>query len=115
MYLLTWNQEDARLEATFGGSICKKEVDFFSEDFRSLLKLAGEAPFTVLLDYATTTKLAEGVAEILSELRDESVSIGATRVTVIARDEPEANALAAERVAQVTSGREEYVAYGLAA
>ena len=115
MYLLTWNLDDRLLEATFGGYLCLKEAKLFSKDWaEKLAKLKGDE-FSVLLDYATVTKMDDEVKPLIESWREAALSTGASRVRFLARDDSEAQSLAASRVAQVTSGREEYSAFGLAA
>jgi hypothetical protein len=115
MYLLTWNNEEKRLEATFGGTLCPKEARRFALDWHAELEHLDGLEFSVLLDYSTVTKLDDQVRPLLDDWRKEAFENGARRVRFHARDEGEARNLAAARVEAVNSGREEYFAYGLAA
>ncbi|MES1227533.1 MAG: hypothetical protein ABUL72_02620, partial [Armatimonadota bacterium] len=79
-----------------------------------LAKLKG-SEFAVLLDCATVTKMDEEVKPMIESWREAALSTGASRIRFLARDDSEAQSMAAARVSQVTSGREEYTAFGLAA
>ena len=115
MYLLTWNLDDRLLEATFGGYLCLKEAKQFTSEWgEELAKLKGEE-FAVLLDYATVTKMDDDVKPLIEGWREAALGTGASRVRFLARDDSEAQSMAASRMQQVTSGREEYSAFGLAA
>lgn len=115
MYLLTWNSESRVLEATFGGTLPLAEARIFSSDWSEELARHRGTEFSVLLDYATVTRLDEDVRYLLETWREAALSAGAIRVRFLARDDAEAQSLASSRVAQVSSGREEYTAFGLAA
>lgn len=115
MYLLTWNSESRVLEATFGGTLPLIEARLFTSDWNEQLARHRGSEFSVLLDYATVTRLDEDVRYLLETWREAALTAGALKVRFLARDDSEAQAMASDRVAHVTSGREEYTAFGLAA
>lgn len=115
MYLLTWNKEDRLLEATFGGYLCLKEAKVFGKDWHEQLKKLRGEEFSVLLDYATVSKLDDEVRPMIEAWREEALNTGACRIKFLARDDREAQAMAASRAEAVNSGREEYSAFGLVA
>jgi hypothetical protein len=114
MYLLTWNSNLRILEATFGGTLPLAEARYFTEDWNEELARHKGSEFTVLLDYATLTHLDEEVKFLLETWREAALAAGAVKVRFLARDDAEAQSMASARVAQVSTGREEYTAFGLA-
>lgn len=114
MYVLTWNAGDRRVEATFGGCVYSDEASYFAREIDALIDGREPNSFSVRMDYATSTTMEDGVFSVLTKVRDRCLELGALSVTIVARNEPEAQAMAADRSEQVSSGKEEYVAFGLA-
>ena len=110
MYVLTWNSQQGQIEANFGGYVSKKEATAFTDELRSHLLDRGEAPFSVLVDYSTASKLDKDVQRMLEEARETCLFSGAAKITFITRDEHEASALTTHRLQSVLEGRERYTA-----
>lgn len=110
MYLINWNSEASTLEATFGGRITSGEACVFCDEIQEHISLHGDKGFNLILDYATTSRLDEGVIDYLRTARDAGLAAGASKVSFIARSEQEAIDLTDSRLQEVISGKEEYVA-----
>lgn len=115
MYLLTWNPDESRIEASFGGCITKGEATVFEEELTEMVKSMQGQEFKVLVDYATASRMEEPVKEQLEQCRERCIFGGASKVTFVTRDEREAQNYTSNRIQEVLEGREEYVAYSLAA
>ncbi len=115
MYLLTWNPDESRIEASFGGCITKGEALVFEDELTDLVQTVKGQGFSVLVDYATASRLEDSVRGELDKCREICVFGGATKVTFVTRDEGEARTYTDRRLQEVLEGREEYVAYGIAA
>jgi len=115
MYLLTWNPNESRIEASFGGCITKGEAVVFDEELTDMVKSMEGQRFSVLVDYATASRIDEPVKEMLDQSRERCIFGGAAKVTFVTRDEREAQTYTNKRLQEVLEGREEYVAFSLAA
>ncbi|MBS1709824.1 MAG: hypothetical protein JSS65_14015 [Armatimonadetes bacterium] len=115
MYLLTWNPDESRIEASFGGCITKGEAVVFDEELTDMVKSMQGQIFSVVVDYATASRIEDRAKELLNECRERCIFGGAHKVTFVTRDEREAQDYTNNRLQAVLEGREEYVAYGMAA
>ena len=115
MYLINWNPNESRLEASFGGCITNGEAEVFFEELREYFENCKGKEFDLVLDYATVKKMDDHVMDTLYSARDAGQFAGASRTIFVARDEKEATDLTDERLQFVIEGREEYVPYRWAA
>jgi hypothetical protein len=115
MYLINWNPEASRIEASFGGCITNGEAEVFLEELHEQLSQRQGRDFSMVLDFAMCKRLDAGVLETFHSAREACRVAGAKKVVFVARDEKEAVALTDSRLQQVLDGREEYVPYKLAA
>ncbi|MCW5937561.1 MAG: hypothetical protein KIT11_09680 [Fimbriimonadaceae bacterium] len=115
MYILNWNPNEQRIEASFGGVITAGEGEVFLEDLRDLLKERQATRFTVLLDLATARQLDVEAKGSFLEARDVCLFAGADSVYFVLRDEMEAARLTESRLQSVLEGRERYAVGSLAA
>ncbi|MFM9874462.1 MAG: hypothetical protein ACKVQS_13485 [Fimbriimonadaceae bacterium] len=111
MYLLTWNNIDRQIEASFGGHITLGEAEVFIEELRDLVKSKGDCHFDVMVDYSTTSHMEEKVAETLEQAREMCLFGGASRITFLTRNQTEASVLTNNRLQGVLEGRERYLAH----
>ncbi len=115
MYLINWNPNASRIEASFGGCITNGEAEVFLDELREQLAQCQGREFCLVLDFATTKRLDPHVLETFASAREASRIAGASKVIFVARDEDEAVALTDSRLQEVLNGREEYVPYRWAA
>lgn len=115
MYILNWNPSVRQVEASFGGAVTAAEAEVFLEDFRALVVSDDVRDFDLLIDYAKVSRMDDGIREVLDSAREMAQFSGARKVTVVARDEADAESWTNVRLQQVLEGTEEYVAFGLAA
>ena len=115
MYLINWNPNASRIEASFGGCITNGEAEVFLEELREQLAQCQGREFSLVLDFATTKRLDAHVMDTFISAREASRIAGATKVVFVARNEDEAVSLTDSRLQEVLNGREEYVPYRWAA
>lgn len=115
MYLINWNPDSSKLEATFGGRVTAGEASVFSDEMSGYLSHCGDKKFTLVLDYATTSRMDDGVMDSLRTVCDAGLAAGAAKVSFIARNEQEAIMLTDSHLQAVLDGREEYLAGHIAA
>jgi hypothetical protein len=115
MYLINWNPNASRIEASFGGIITNGEAEVFLDELREQLAQHQGREFSLVLDFAMCKRLDPKVLETFNSAREASRIAGAKKVTFVARDENEAVTLTDARLQEVLNGQEEYVPYQLAA
>jgi hypothetical protein len=108
MYLMSWIEDEARVEASLGGRVTKEEMWVFAEELK---EVAGsmDQPFLVLLDYSRAKHLEPGAADVLTMLKDFCLENGAAKVVTVAKDEADILAHTQNRLQLVLEGREECV------
>ncbi|MBL8067864.1 MAG: hypothetical protein JNM28_05400 [Armatimonadetes bacterium] len=111
MYLLTWNKNERKVEASFGGHVTLNEARVFIDELRDILAERKDSHFDVTVDYSTTSFMDEPVAQTMEEAREICLFAGASRVTFITRNEKEAAVLTNSRLQGVLEGRERYMAF----
>ena len=111
MYLINWNPGSSRLEANFGGCITEGEASVFLEELQEQLDQVTGQEFSLVLDFATTKRLENGVMDLFCAARKASQVAGASKVVFVAHDEAEAVDLTDSRLQEVLEGREEYVSF----
>jgi hypothetical protein len=115
MYLLNWNKETARLDASLGGHLTASEGRVFIDELRDLIEdLQGEE-FSMTLDYSGLRKVDQATADILDSAREVCLFAGALKLTFVTREETDAVRLTEERFQEVMMGREEYLTFEQAA
>lgn len=115
MYLINWNPNESRLEASFGGCITNGEADVFLDEIQEYFEQCKGKDFALILDYATVKRLDDNVLDRFSNAREAGQFAGASKTVFVARDEKEATELTESRLQHVIEGREEYVPYRWAA
>ena len=115
MYLINWNPNESRLEASFGGCITNAEAEVFLEELNEYFESCKGKEFSLVLDYATVKRLDDKVLDKFHSAREAGQFAGASKTVFVARDEKEATELTDARLQQVIEGREEYVPYRWAA
>lgn len=113
MYLLTWNNSERQIEASFGGHVTVNEAKVFIDELRDLLTERKDSHFDVTVDYSTTSFMDEPVALSMEEAREMCLFSGASRITFVTRNEKEAAVLTNNRLQNVLEGRERYMAYAM--
>ena len=109
MYLIKWNKDESKLEASLGGHITFGEAQVFTEEIiRELQNYCGEH-FTYELDYSAASKVDDGVLEALQVAQTYCKLRGAEKYVCVARNEIEIEYMTGLRLQQVLEGAETYV------
>jgi len=115
MYLIDWNHDTQRIEASLGGHITLTEAKVFTDDLIERLKPLVDEDFSFQLDYSKASRLDPGVSDVLQRAQSYCQLHGARKITFIAKDDYEAELLIGQRLQQVLEGVEEYVVFRSAA
>ena len=111
MYLLNWNQDNAKLDASLGGNLTQSEGRVFLDELRDLIDDLQGHEFAMTLDYSGLRRIDEAVAEVLESAREICLFAGAAKLTFVTREETDAVRLTEERFEEVMMGREQYLTY----
>jgi hypothetical protein len=109
MYLLTWIEEEARIEASLGGRITVEEMAVLYEELRDVLESLQDQPYLLQLDYSRAKNFDAMTTMVLEEIKDFCLSNGAAKVVSILRDEDDVTIHTNSRLQLVMEGREEFV------
>lgn len=115
MYLISWNPDQRRIEASLGGNVTYAEAQVFADNLVDEVAAQREGTFSVLIDYSVVRRIDPEVRDVLNTVRDAMVFAQASKITIITPSEEEACAYIDTRLQAVLEGKEEYVAYALAA
>ena len=103
MYLLQWNSDEGKLEASLGGVITKGEAEVLLEDIKeALTQIDGD--FDFILDTSVVKRFELGATDELDRARKYARLHGAKRLTVVARDDREAESLTTQNLQSVLEG-----------
>ena len=109
MYLLSWKNQESRLEASLGGRVTLEEIKAFADELRDLMEDIPEVRFLVVLDASRIRPLDAESNYALSCVKDYCLERGADRVVTIARDEDDRARIVADRLQVVLEGREHII------
>lgn len=109
--MLTWNEEEARVEASLGGRVTAAEVNVLAEELQDVIEEL-DTPFLLLLDYSRAQALDDAASEALCALKDFCLDNGAEKIVSVVFDEEQAARHIDHRLQLVLEGREAIVAQG---
>ena len=112
MYMMSWNEDDARIEASLGGRVTAAEVQVLAEELQEVVATLGEQPYLLLLDYSRAQALDTEAAGELANLKDFCLGHGADKIVSVVYDDEEAARHIDMRLQYVLEGREAIVAQG---
>ena len=107
MYLISWMDEDARIEASLGGRVTAEEMAVFQEELAEVLDTISNKPFLLVLDYAKAKNFDLETRAVLADLKDFCFANGAGKIVSIVQDEEALIAETTGRMQAVLEGREE--------
>ena len=109
MYLVAWEQDEMRLDASLGGRITVDELQAFVEDVQALLGAIGQAPYLLLLDYGKAKPFDDDAGAVLMTFKDFCLATGAAMVISVVQDEETVVRHTSERLQLVLEGKEVFV------
>lgn len=115
VYLVTWNPQQATLEASLGGKITFDEARVFIDETLGHIERVQDSLKNVVIDYSKASSFDDGVSNLIAELHEACHTRDSVKVTIEARDEEQLVRLIDLRILHVLEGREEYRVTGLSA
>ena len=112
MYMMSWNEDEARIEASLGGRITAAEISVLGEELRDVVEAMNSQPYLLLLDYSRAHTLDGEAATELNILKDYCLAHGADKIVSIVYDDDAVSNHTQQRLQLVLEGREAIVAQG---
>ena len=112
MYMMSWNDDDARIEASLGGRVTAAEVQVLSEELHEVIASLDHQPYLLLLDYSRAHTLDSEATAELASLKDYCLANGADKIVSVVHDDEEAARHIDMRLQHVLEGKEAIVAQG---
>lgn len=110
--MMSWNEDDARIEASLGGRVTAAEVKVLAEELREVGESMPNQSYLLVLDYSRAQAFdEEGITE-LNSLKDYCLENGAGKIVSVVYDDDTASQYIDQRIQNVLEGREAIVAQG---
>ena len=108
MYLVSWIEEEGKVEASLGGRVTVEEMHVFAEEVRDVIATF-KRPYVLTIDHSKAKPFDSPSMSLLSDLKDRCLNGKAEKVISIVNDEDEMAMLTSERLMPVMEGREEII------
>lgn len=109
MYLISWMEEDAILEASLGGRVTQEEMEVVYEELRQLLAEVESQPFLFVVDYSRAKAFDGETSAILHDIKEFCRRQGAEKVVSVVREEDDIPWMTSACLQQVLEGKEDFV------
>lgn len=107
MYLISWMEDEARVEASLGGRVTAEEMAVLQDELADVIETLEHKPFLLVLDYAKAKNFDLDTRVVLADLKDFCFANGAAKIVSIVQDEDAMVSQCTERIQAVLEGREE--------
>ena len=84
MYLISWLEDEARIDTSLGGRISVEEARAFVDDLTEIVE-SMDRPFLVTLDRSKAKELDRQSSDVLNDMKDRFLEFGAAQIVTIAR------------------------------
>jgi hypothetical protein len=109
MYLLTWTEREAKVEASLGGRVTVEEMIVLYDEIQQLATALKRQPYLLLLDYSKAKRFDTQTHSVLDEIKDFCLANGADKIISVIRDEDDLLQHTHARFQLVLEGREAYI------
>lgn len=109
MYLISWSEEESKLEASLGGRVTIEEMHVVFSEIEELMDEIEAQPFLLVLDYSKAKRFDAPTENSLNDLKDYCFARGAERVVNVVRDADESASLVTGRLQLALEGKEDFV------
>ncbi|MBI5706367.1 MAG: hypothetical protein HZC36_05195 [Armatimonadetes bacterium] len=107
MYLISWMEDEARVEASLGGRVTAEEMAVLQDELADVIETLEHKPFLLVLDYAKAKGFDLDTRSVLADLKDFCFANGAAKIVSIVQDEDAMVSQCTERIQAILEGREE--------
>jgi len=109
MYLVSWIEEEGKVEASLGGRVTVEEMHVFSEELREVVASFETRPYVLTIDHSKAKPFDTNTNRMLCELKDEFLSGSAEKIVSVVEDEEAKACLTNERIMPILLGQETVV------
>jgi hypothetical protein len=109
MYLVSWIEEEGKVEASLGGRVTVEEMQVFAEELRGVVATFDERPYVLTIDHSKAKPFDAPTQRLLTNLKDHCLDTGAERIVSVVLDEDAMAQLTSERLMPVLEGKEQIV------
>ena len=109
MYLVSWIEEEGKVEASLGGRVTVEEMHVFSEELREVVASFETRPYVLTIDHSKAKPFDTNTNRMLCELKDEFLSGSAEKIVSVVEDEEAKACLTIKRIMPSLLGQETVV------
>ena len=109
MYLISWVEEEAKLEASLGGRVTIEEMNVVLDEIREMVTDHSEAPYLVVIDYSRAKLFDHQTEIVLDDIKDICLKNGAEKIVNIIREIDDIETMTTARFQSVMEGTEDFV------
>lgn len=109
MYMVSWIEEEGKVEASLGGRVTIEEMHVFAEELRDVVATFERRPYVLTIDHSKAKPFDAPSMRMLSDLKDRCLNGNAEKIISIVDDEDEMSLMTNERLMPVLQGREQIV------
>ncbi len=109
MYLLSLMKEERWIEASLGGKVTYDEMRVFGIELRDLIIQSEIGRYAIHIDMSRAQPFDRNVDRVLTEIKDQCLRQGVTRIMTLVANEAQAEFYTAQRLQNVLEGKESYL------
>ncbi len=109
MYLVTWDENEAKVEASLGGRVTVEEMTVFAEELKAVVEEFGDQPYMLMFDYSRAKSFDLKATDVLMSLKDFCLDAGAAKIVSVVRDEEDLAQHTHSRLMATLEGKEQFV------
>lgn len=109
MYLVSWIEEEGKVEASLGGRVTVEEMHVFAEELREVVATFEERPYVLTIDHSKAKPFDANTNRLLASLKDECLTGSAQRIVTVVQDEDAMAVMTNERIMPILMGQEKVV------
>lgn len=109
MYLVSWIEEEGKVEASLGGRVTVEEMHVFAEELREVVATFEDKPYVLTIDHSKAKPFDVNTNRLLGQLKDECLSGKAQKIVTVVEDDDAVAAVTNERIMPVLMGQEKVV------
>jgi hypothetical protein len=107
MYMVSWIEDEGKIEASLGGRITVEEMHVFSEELKDVVATFENRPFVLTIDHSKAKPFDVPTQRLLADLKDRCLAANAEKIVTMVEDEEEMTLQTHERLQAVLEGKEE--------
>lgn len=109
MYLISWIEEESKLETSLGGRVTADEMKVVFEELQEIMADVEEQPYLMVLDYSRAKTFDVEADTILFDIKEFCIAKGAEKVVSVVRDIDEVVSMTSRSLQNVLEGMEDFV------